>query len=212
MNDHDLLALLQETHDELGRILHLCTTADERDGLTLLQRLEQSRNGWPRSSGFEAGRGKQQRDPDDPDPSALLHSDPTGEAAIRTDRANDAHNRIVRRAKHLRATVEGIATEAGAYELRNANWIERQDTENQDEPGCDSCARVDSPGTVGKAKALRTPWYNRVDLTTTLANGASVKLCDWCWRGPVGVKHSGELPPIADVEKHRDGVRVRKTA
>lgn len=212
MNESDLTALLHETRHELDRLIASYEIPDQRDGLTILGRIRQSFNGWPRGNSFEAGRGKQQRDPEDPDPTALLHADPTGEAGVRRDRASEAYNRLIRRAKQLRSIVDSMAGESAAFTLRSPNVIEQDETYDHDDKGCVSCARVASPGTVGRSKGQRTPWYNRIDLVTKLADGTSVALCDWCWRGPTGVKHTGQLPPTSDVEKHRDGVRVRRSA
>lgn len=210
MNDHDLLALLHKAHDDLGRLLNSYELPDQRDGLTVLQRIRESFNGWPRSTGFT---GSMSRSATDENGEQLPnYADPTGNAAEREDKAAQDRRGMDKDAHALERHIESLYRTASRYVLREASRLDREDTDDIDVPGCQSCCRVPSPGTVGKPKSQQSGWYNRVDITTTLADGTPVRLCDWCWRGPVGVKHTGELPVERFVAMHRDGKRVLRSA
>ena len=200
MNDLDLARWLDLTSKGGWRLALLMAGVD-RNGQNLVERMRESYQGWPSSSGFDRQRG---RIIDELDEGPPLHSDPTGEAAVRADRARDDHRRLHKEAQKAANAVEAMLQIASRYTLRDANPVEREQTEADNEPGCDSCARIAGP---------RTPsWWNPVYSRTTLTDGATVALCDWCYRGPLGAKSTGKLPPLDALEDHRDGKRVRKPA
>lgn len=206
MNEHDILAELRQARDELDDIIRSFEVPDPRDGLNILGRIRQSFNGWPRSSGFGGSTAPSATDSEgEPMPG---HADPTGDGGTRPDPAADDLRIIGKQAVVIRRANDLIKRTSFRYVLRTPNAIDQKESAANDEPGCDSCARVPSPGTVGKPKTQQTPWFNRVDLVTKLADGTPVSLCDWCWRGPVGVKHTGDLPAERHVAMHRDGKRV----
>lgn len=133
------------------------------------------------------------------------HSDPTGSAAVQSamqgNRAKDDAKQLVHDARVAHRAMRRFVETAARYQARQANAVET--AADQAEPGCMSCARI--PGPSGKS-----PWWNPVTLTTTLTSGAKVPLCDWCYRGEVGVKRTGVLPDVLDVISHRDNGRARK--
>ena len=208
--DADLLRNVDAALGGLAELDRALEITDDRDGLTLLSRIRGAFNGWPTGSSFETDRTSGHTTvTDDAGNSMPAVADPTGEAAIRPDRAAEDLRQLQRKAKVAAQTVADMLAIAGRYSLRQANRVEVQ---TPSVPGCDSCARVASPGTVGHKRAEQTPWFNRVDITTTLADGTKGALCDWCFRGVVGVKHTGEMPKTGDVEARRDGKKLRKVS
>ena len=200
MNDTDLARWLDLT-SKGGWRLSLLMAAVDRNGQNLAQRMRESYQGWPPSSGFDRQRG---RIIDELDEGPPLHSDPTGEAAIRADRARDDHRRLHKEAQKAANAVEAMLQIASRYTLRDANPIEREQTEADNEAGCDSCARIAGP---------RTPsWWNPVKRRTVLADGTLVAVCGWCYEGPLGVRHTGKMPSREALEDYRDGKRFRRPA
>lgn len=189
MNDAELVRKLHETADALTRILALMETSDSKDGHTLLSRMKESYNGWPASTGYDRGSARVTDDQGDPLP---LHSDPTGETAIREDRARDDRLSIDRDVNALERSVRHLLDTASRHILRDANLIERQATTGKDDPGCSSCARIPGPRTK--------QWWNprfRGDL------------CRWCLDYQ---RAMGRLPTTQELIDYRDGKRVRRTA
>jgi hypothetical protein len=173
---------------------------DTRDGLTIPDRIRASYNGWPAGSGFDGG-GKSSVLDDQGIPMPNV-ADPTGEAAMRQDRARDDERTIHRDIEAAKRALHRALINARRYRLRTANPHEQDDASDGDD-GCQSCARITGPSGL--------PWWNPIHRYTVLANGVRVAVCDWCYNQPrVGVRHTGELPPKDAVESHRDGRRYRK--
>jgi hypothetical protein len=130
-------------------------------------------------------------------------SDPTGEAALRADRARDDEHEILRQLRNARRALDRAVTIANRYQLRDpSEWDLAEAAEG--EPGCVSCARIKGPRT--------TRWWNPIARHTTLANGVRVGLCWYCYHAAgIGARHTGELPPKEAVEAQRDGRRYKRT-
>jgi hypothetical protein len=204
----DLAEYVDKALEGLTRLDQAFDIPDARDGLTLLARIKESYNGWPPGKGFDAGSGLDMSRVENDDDIPPTHSDPTGEAGIRPDRARDDLRKLEKEARKAADAVTHMLDIASRYTLREANHVERQ---VEEEPGCESCHRVASPGTVAKPKSERTQWWNKVTRSTILANGRTAFLCRWCYDSPgVGARFTGELPPIEDVESYRDYGRARK--
>lgn len=185
---HDVSALVNRLEKLLG-------TRDDRDHLTVPERLRASYNGWPAGSGD--GPGSVLDEEGIPMPSV---SDPTGEAALRPDKARDAETLIVKQLNHAKRALDQAIAEATRWTLRDATTFDA-DQSSAGEDGCESCARIRGPRTH--------KWWNPVYRTTLLANGARLGLCRWCFDWS---RRTGELPPKDTLEAHRDGKRIKQTA
>lgn len=201
-----------DTAADAARLAAAVTQPDARDGKNLLQRFRDGFSGWPAGGGFDAIRTG---------PKTTLHcfrhgeddcdcgqnttipgaNDPTGNAAIRPDRARDDQRAFEKHMRAARRELDAALQVALRWSPRAANVIEQ--AAGTTEPGCVSCARVTGPS--------GGPWWNQVERNTTLKNGVKVGLCDWCYRTPVfGAQHTGELPPKDEVAYFRDNGRARK--
>lgn len=201
-----------DTAADAARIAHAVTQRDARDNKTLLERVRDGYAGWPAGGGFDAVRSG---------PKTTLHcfrhgnddcdcgqnttipgaNDPTGNAAIRPDRARDDLKAFEKHLRSARQQLDQALQIVQRWSPRAANVIEQ--AAGTTEPGCVSCARV--PGPSG------APWWNPVEREVTLNDGARVGLCSWCRQTPVvGAKHSGDMPPKDEVAYYRDNGRARK--
>lgn len=189
MNDPELIAALHQARRDIADLLVLLKVPDIRDNLTVLDRMKESYNGWPRSSGFDGNGGRSATDSE----GELLpgHADPTGDAASRIDHAHLDHQSLAKDTAHLRRTLDHLLVTAGKYRLRTANVIEQDSTKNPD-LGCSSCHRIPGPRT--------THWWNPIFRGT---------LCRWCLDHQ---RITGRLPTTQELADYRDGRRVRRTA
>lgn len=189
MNDPELISTLRQAHHDLADLLHLLEQPDPRDHLTVLARMKESYNGWPRSTGFDGNGGRSATDNE----GELLpgHADPTGDAASRIDHAHLDHLSLGKDAAHIRRTIDHLLVTAGKYRLRTANVIEQDSTKNPD-PGCTSCHRIPGPRT--------RHWWNPI------ARGDLCRFCNDFQRT------TGRLPTIQELTDYRDGKRVRRIA
>ena len=127
-------------------------------------------------------------------------SDPTGEAALPADAAKRDHDRVVALAKALRRDADELARIVGRYGPRQATDAERVATGSQVDGGCWSCSRTH----VGRGVARYEPAEKR-----PVVGGERRPLCWWCYDW---LRQVGSLPPVATVEAHHRGVRVRRPA
>lgn len=190
----------------------------------LMTRVRDGMHGHPRSPSFDAGQStaKPPKDDDPESPRSYLepslrgrdtHSDPTGTAAVQAldygDQAEVDRRQLIKDAKAARLAMARFVRTAAKYNPRAPSAIDKQEDQAEDR-GCESCARVDSPGTVGKPRNERTPWWNPTHVVTTLADGSQVRVCRWCADGEVGTRKTGTLPEKDDVMAYRDTGRARK--
>jgi hypothetical protein len=218
---------LREAAKSLMRVADAIDHPDPRDGLTLVERIREGFQGWPSGSGFDGtGRGTRMEQHDVmvplrtqpgrrvpvPFDAAAPRNDPTGEAATRPDHAKADLDRLHKDTRAVTRTARSLLDVWARHTLRAPNPVEQ--LEGAPEPGCQSCARVSSPGTVGLAKTHQTAWWNPVDRNVLLADGRKVGLCSWCRKdaGPYSAAQTGDMPPLQAVEAHRDGRRLGRTA
>lgn len=213
MNDSTLADHYEQAAEHYLAIAMMLRTSD-RNGKNLTARIADAQVGHLRSPSLEAGEttASDRAHVDDGMPEHLrgktTYSDPTGTAgvqvALKGDRARDDLVRLRRGGPRAASEAQRLLDDATRYSPRSATVIEQQ---QEAEPGCVSCSRVDSPGTVGLAKAQRTPWWNAVAREVTLADGSKAPLCEWC-RAQARV--TGALPEKTDVEAYRDTGRARR--
>lgn len=214
MNDTTRKNLADEANALAARVAERLAAKD-RHGQTVLDRMRDAQVGHLRSPSFEAGTGPARlEDLSDELRGKTNYSDPTGTAGVQVAQQGDqAARRLAEADKRLKRIVTDLAVVDiifGDYMPRTANTIEQQETGEPD-PGCESCARVPSPGTVGFAKRDQTPWWNPVDRSATI-DGKPWALCRWCYDGSTlcSYRFTGKLPDIADIEARRDTGKPRK--
>lgn len=127
-------------------------------------------------------------------------SDPTGEAASRPDRAKQDHDRVVALAKSIRKQADELVGILARYGARSATDTERHSTGTPEDGGCWSCSRTH----VSKGVARFEPAEKRPTV-----DGERRPLCSWCYDW---LRQVGSLPPVAQVEQHHRGIRVRRPA
>lgn len=132
---------------------------------------------------------------------SIAANDPTGEAAVRPDRASAHLDELERLAKRLCADGERIVRILADYQLRPATDKERQISQGG-ETGCWSCARLPNPHIDGEQRW--EPTYRDVPL-----GGERKPLCSWCWSWH---RDTGQLPSVDDLKRHHAGQRVRRPA
>lgn len=205
---------LAEHYEKASKALDAVAKAlreSDRHGRNLAERMRDAQVGHLRSPSFEAGASASPPPDDMPDElrGTIGYSDPTGTAgvqvALRGDRARGDLDNLFAAGPKMSSQAERLAENVARYSARVANAIEKQ--EDTAQPGCASCARVASPGTVGLSKRDQTAWWNEVARSVTLASGVKVDLCEWCRAQARG---TGEMPSVQDVESYRDTGRARK--
>ena len=216
---------LEEAHENLSRLLSAMNNPDGRDKLTLLGRVRESMNGWPRSGRLDGQRGGQ-RSEDVTMPYAtgdairpavqvltnvpVPRNDPTGEAAIRPDPAKADWDTLAKGITRIAREADKLLDLAARYKPRDPNAIEVLE---EAVDGCVSCARVPGPGHVGLPKAKQVPFFSEVYARPKLADGSELDLCRYCYDGCTdGARWTGQIPPVGAVEAHRDGRKWRKSA
>ena len=128
------------------------------------------------------------------------NSDPTGDAALRLDRAAQDRAALEDEIRTIHRLAKGVLGTLTRYEPRPATAKEKRETllANQRDAGCASCARTE----VSRGVVRWEPIYavRKIDDEET-------PLCRWCWEWH---RASGELPPIRQLEAHHRGQRVSK--
>lgn len=188
---------------------NLAAAAADLDGVLLvvaarLAALDTARVGWPAGRGFDgpASRGsvtfcevhERERCGCGGGTPMVAVSDPTGEAALVADKAKTDRDRVVAITVSLRRQCDELASILARYAQRPATSREVLETLGDDERSgrCVSCARTH----VARGVARWEPAH-RGDL------------CRWCydWR-----RRTGQVPPLADLDRHHRGIRDRRPA
>jgi hypothetical protein len=209
VNDRNLVRLTDETADLLARIALAIQTVDAQ-GCTVLDRIRAGYNGHPQAAHYDPdGRfvpAPPPRDewPDDENPlrDSHLPSDPTGEAAIRADKADQHRKRIEALANRLNGFAKELDGIIIAYTPRPATAADQAKVERDNAPSCQSCARIE--GHNG-------PYWSAVYRHGTCNGNLTepMHLCSWCY---TFVRKEGQLPTQRELEQHRDGIPVRRSA
>lgn len=118
MNDADLLRTLLDTAHRCAELPRTLTRPGV-DGLTPLQRNRDRHAGAPRSPRYGAapagGTPRTPPDPDAEDAGRALHSDPTGDAAIRPDPDGASRAEVDRLAQLASGAISAIAREIARW-------------------------------------------------------------------------------------------------
>lgn len=131
-------------------------------------------------------------------------SDRTGESAMQPDRAAMDLRRVEHLAQSMAAGAEQLVRILERYSSRPATDAERRQTlaDNERDESCRSCARTFVQKGVARWEPSSARW--------SLAPGEpAVDLCQWCYRW---ARAEGSLPPVASLEQHHRGQRVRRPA
>lgn len=176
-------------------------THPDREGRRLTDRIREQMAGQPGAANYEGDQvsGHTTVVDDRGIPMPAL-SDPTGETAIRRDRAAADLRELDRHmaAMHRHAT-QAVAI-AALYTPRPATALDRRTLAAlniKPDPGCQSCDRVGS--------------WSIVHRSTTLGGRLPAKtaLCHWCYRW---ANEHGQLPAVDVMERHARGETIRQRA
>lgn len=176
--------------EDLVRLANALIQPDA-NGRTFLDRMRAAMNGQPQSSRCDTDRV-----------TASGISDPTGNAAIRSDKARDDMVRLTAIFRRLRADTDDAVMIANNWSARAASEHEKRRTQDENEPHCESCCKVEI------AKGV-TWWVEPLTAERTTVNDSLTQaywLCRWCWDH---VDQCGCLPNDDELEQHRDGKRIR---
>lgn len=202
MNDPDLIARLEADATEIDLLANAMRIVDSWDGKTRLQRMRDGQQGHPAAARYDG-------DPSAPQVQVMgqgddgwrpMISDPTGEAAIRRDRAAQARRELDKAVTRLHQAIEREAFKIagilnGYGPPRAASIADRaalQRANIKPDPGCTSCARLESSKGVKRWE----PVFRN-------------DRCRWCsdW-----VRTVGRLPTKKELQAHHDGKRVSHPA
>lgn len=200
MNDRDFVSTVEKTAQRLTRIAAWVQTPGSDDHRTPIQRNRDSWHGHPKAAAYDRSSSGSSRDRiEDNDPDLgwkRTTSDPTGDAAIRPDRAAASRRKVerdLRAAANIVANLERELVHWG--EPRPATDYERRLVEQANvkpEPGCTSCARTEVAHGVDRWE----PVYAR-------------DLCRWCWEWE---KSTGRPATVDELTRHHNGQQIRRPA
>lgn len=118
--------------------------------------------------------------------------DGTGEAAITPDKARSDEKAIS--AALDRGDVGAVVRIVATYEQRSATTLEMRRVELENDPGCESCVRLER---------WEPPRGNPTDVKGNLPK--RMDLCSWCYRW---VLDTGRIPTSKELEEHHRGKHV----
>jgi hypothetical protein len=180
--------------EDLVRLANALIQPDA-NGRTFLDRIRAAMNGQPQASRCDTDRV-----------TASGISDPTGNAAIRSDKARDDMVRLTAIFRRLRADTDQAVMIANNWSARAASEHEKRRTQDENEPHCESCSRVEIAKGVSwwVEPHSNGSGYYRTTVGDTLTE--AMWLCQWC-RDHTTTR--GCLPSHDELEQHRDGKRIR---
>lgn len=210
MNDRNIVRLADDAAELMTRIANTLGTVTA-SGSTVLTRMRDGFIGHPQAQRFNpptrvalVPNPDQWPDGENPDRDNHLPSDPTGEAALRPDKAKQHRDEVVRLLRSMQTNAERVQNILACYSPRPATDADRAKLEQQNDPGCQSCSRVEvRPGVPRWEPVQGVPTDCAGNLTVAMA------LCSWC-KG--FIKDTGRLPHLAELGQHHDGKRVKRSA
>ena len=154
---------------------------------TQLLAMREAMNGHPRAANYDGARVSGTTTIVDEHGTPMpARSDPTGEAAIRPDRASVDHRNTLADLGQLHDLVIRLADRLGHYTTHPATDKEQKDTEQANAVHCQSCVRTESSTGVPRQETV----YKLH--TTVKANlRTPYNLCSWCY---TWVRDTGRLP------------------
>lgn len=175
---------------DLARIDTYLRTPDA-SGRTALDRIRDAMQGHPKAASYDTDRV-----------SASGTSDPTGNAAMRADRAAQDRKRLDDILHRIRRDSYDALTILTQYQPRQANDHERARTAHDNDPHCESCARLE----IAKGVTWWVEAHTQERTTVADQLDQPMWLCRWCYDH---VLSRGCKPNEDEVEQHRDGKRIR---
>jgi len=202
VNDRTFLTTGEAAAEQLTRIVVWLQTpgGDQR---TPIQRNRDGWSGHPKAAAYDrttpSGHPRHDSGIEDADPDLgwrRTTSDPTGDAAIRPDRAATSRRKVERALKAIEGNLETIQRELAHWaEPRPATDYERRLVEQSNakpDPGCASCARTEVAHGVDRWE----PVYAK-------------DLCRWCWEWERSV---GRPATLDELTRHHNGQQIRRPA
>lgn len=180
-------------------------TQRDTEGRTVIDRIRDAMAGQPGAQALQSDRTTGFTTVSDEDgfpvPSV---SDPTGEAAIRFDRARHDLRQLDRLLQQAHRAVDDIRRLVHTYTPRPATECERRQVEQDNDPGCQSCSRTEVTRGVARWEPV---WKANRNPGGVLTN--PLDLCAWCYRW---VETVGRLPTPDELALHHSGKRVKRPA
>lgn len=178
----DLQRVADDAADKARRIANALTDTQ--------QRIRDAMAGQPGAQTF-----------DGPGIDAQGVGDPTGEAAVEPDQARKDELDLPRYIRRADAYLQLAVGLVNRYTPRPPSSIERRNVEASNEPGCESCSRIEASKGVPR---WEQPYTKEPSTVTGILTEPKL-LCDWCYRF---VRNYGRLPYLREVRDHHDGKRV----
>lgn len=176
-----------------------------RKDRNLTERIADALIGHPKSPNLDPGTSGRApiEDLSDELRGGLGYSDPTGtfamQAATFGDRARDDQRANDKDMLSVLRLLRGIKERSEKYQPRDANVVERELTEANRPPGCESCERL--PGAHGGKR------YEAVSVEKAKVGDRTMRLCRWC---ADFLRSTGDVPTRAQVDAHHTGKRVSR--
>lgn len=209
MNDTDRISTLIDLARSTVRIAHQAGLVSHLDGLTPLDRMRLRRPGL-KATRYDSDRV-----------GGFGVSDPTSSTALQQRRSDDPEHleELDRLIREIRQRNDRIFTLLAGYsEPRRANDADRLALARENtrpDPGCDSCARIESDNILGE------PWFVDVDPDHAEPTacpsrsdgvdrlGEPMHLCRWCYDF---VGSWWRLPYESELSRRQRGERLRIAA
>lgn len=203
MSDHDRCRRADDLAELASRIaVHL--VAVDIEGRTVVNRIREAMLGQPKAQHLEADRTTGHTTVvDDQGMPMPAVSDPTGEAAIRPDKAAMHLREVDDKLRAAHAAVSRVVTLLALYTPRPATDGEQRSLELDNDPGCESCSRTESSRGVKRWE----PVWKRGNPGGVLRDTAG--LCAWCY---TWTKDTGRLPSMDELALHHSGNIVKRPA
>ena len=198
MNDRDLITTTETAAATLTRVAVWLCVPGQQDRRTPIQRNRDGYEGHPKAAAYDRDTpsGHPRHDSDGDDGWRRAISDPTGNAAIRPDRAAESRKKVEQSLKSIAHQVKLIELEVAAWgEPRPATEYERKLVSKSNEradPGCVSCSRVEVAYGVDRWE----PVFRGV-------------LCRWCYEWERMV---GRPATVDELTRHHNGQQIRRPA
>lgn len=171
--------------------LAVALTQRDNEGRTVLDRIRDAQHGHPKAASYDTDRV-----------SASGTSDPTGNAAMRADKAAADRKRLDRIFASLRDQADEAVRICDNYTPRHPTAKERQQTADWNAPHCENCCKI--LDMAGGPQWIEPLTKERTTVTDLLSE--PMWLCRWCYDHVSQCE--GILPNEAELEQHRDGKRI----
>lgn len=187
------MSLHRDAHQIAETALTILRKLTDRDrhNRGVLDRIHDAHNANPTAANYDADRV-----------TATGTTDPTANAALRHDQAKTDLATIGRQLEAARTNLNNVAVILANYAPRQASQTDRARMATDNEPHCESCARLEITEGIPRWEPPLTQERTTVGDRLT----EPVWLCRWCYDHAVAC---GCKPTVEELTDHHAGVRVR---